>query len=1076
MAILPEPATLRAKVIWPLLAVGLLLGLVGTLAIMSMIRGEYREHLMHEGTQLLNVLSYAVETTSRQSELQRQVLALGGDRKVKTIIIVSGHQDTVFASNHIQLVGKPVAQLTEGKEVSVLREVSRTRKDSISVSLSDSVIALARPLMIRNPLISGTLMETGTLLLVMDTAEHEIRFRGHAASVTFWMLLLLSGILLAALYMVNSLVLKPVEEFSSTIKSHTFGDIHARVPAMSQDELGHLSLAFNAMLDARQTALAKESEAQLRYQNVFQSAMDGIIVVNEASEIELFNSMAEEIFGISKDEMLGKPLDTLLPERYRDSHRFYIEQFSRGGEGGRRMMDRAEIFGLRSDGNEFPIEASISKSTLNGKIYLTAILRDVSELRKTERMLRTARENLEQTVEARTQELLVSERRLNEAQHIARIGNWELDLFKNRLYWSDEIYRMFEVDQRVFSASYESFLQAIHPDDRDAVNAAYQNSLISKQPYQISHRLLMKSGEIKYVVENCQTDYDDQGRPVRSVGTVQDVTAQVLAQQEAERNRELLQAIIDATPDRIYAKDKGGRFLLVNRAFAHAYGHSPQEMVGMCAEDVRLLGGNKVYDQGNESAQEDNETRAMDGLEVHDPREVVVCEDSGMRVFDTVKGPLRAGDGRIYGIFSYSRDVTERIKTLQLLEEKERGVRELNESLERRVAERTAELQAAKEVAENASRAKSEFLSRMSHELRTPMNAILGFNQLLSMEPLTPVQLDYVSEVDQSGNHLLELIEELLDLSRIETGRMTAVITRISLQQVMKEALRFVETQAVKRRLVVDNRLESGPDRLVFADKTRLRQVFINLLSNAVKYNVEGGKITVDAQERGDLLRILVSDTGVGIAVDKISRVFSPFDRLDAENTSVLGAGVGLSVSKKIVELLGGNIGLDSELGKGSTFWVEFAFARTEGRQSAKSVRDAGTAKPSLVVLYVEENPDNMRLVEAGLSHVSDFTLITATTGEHALELLSRYKPDVVLLDINLSDINGLEILKRILSDNSLKHIPVIAMSDDELVQGLEHISLTGFYRHLTKPINVTELIGVLHDLLSAESTKGGAA
>lgn len=343
----------------------------------------------------------------------------------------------------------------------------------------------------------------------------------------------------------------------------------------------------------------------------------------------------------------------------------------------------------------FPVRNSF------GEVRRRAILAaDITVDRQVREQLRVERESFEARIHERAIELdrlldaaRRNETRFNEAQHIARIGSWELDLVTHKLLWSDEIFRIFEIDPYAFGASYEAFLETIHPDDRDVVNRAYTESVRSRVPYEIVHRLRMRDGRVKHVRERCETFYADDGRPLRSAGTVQDITAQIQAQQERDQVQGMLRTVMDSSPDWIYVKDREHRFLMVNRSCAAAIGRSPEELIGRPDTDFwprELCEGDA--ERGIRGFHDDDR-RAFTGQLVHNAEVPALLADGGPRIFDTYKCPLRDASGEIYGVLGYSRDVTERRQV-------ERILRTSTETLEQRVAARTAELDAAREFTE----------------------------------------------------------------------------------------------------------------------------------------------------------------------------------------------------------------------------------------------------------------------------------------------------------------------------------------------------------------------------------------
>jgi hypothetical protein len=390
----------------------------------------------------------------------------------------------------------------------------------------------------------------------------------------------------------------------------------------------------------------------------------------------------------------------------------------------------------------------------------------------------------------------------------------------------------------------------------------------------------------------------------------------------------------------------------------------------------------------------------------------------------------------------------------------------INDTTERKLAEEA--LIHARDAAERASRAKSEFLSRMSHELRTPMNAILGFSQVLEIEPLNAEQQSFVREIHRAGDHLLELINELLDLSAIESGRLETVIQSVALQAAMEQAVHMVKPLLQRQGIALIDQCQQ--EITVLADATRLKQVLVNLLSNAGKYNRSGGSVHIDCQMLdAERMRLSVTDTGRGIAPEKIGLLFQPFERLGvSESTAIEGTGIGLAISKRLIELMGGAIGVDSAPGQGSTFWIELPLAQSPQQADAAvpaALPDA--AQDARKILYVEDNAANLKVVEAMLRNRPNLTLLSASNGEYGLELAQRYLPDVILLDIHLPGMDGYAVLKALQAQPDTRGIPVIALSADAMPLDVERGLAAGFRRYLTKPVKVAELVDAVEQLVA---------
>ncbi len=390
-----------------------------------------------------------------------------------------------------------------------------------------------------------------------------------------------------------------------------------------------------------------------------------------------------------------------------------------------------------------------------------------------------------------------------------------------------------------------------------------------------------------------------------------------------------------------------------------------------------------------------------------------------------------------------------------------------------------SDLQVAIAAADKANLAKSDFLSSMSHELRSPLNAILGFAQLLDTgtPPPTPIQKDSVDQIMQAGWYLLELINEILDLALIESGKLSISSEPMALAEVLVDCQGMIEPQASKTGITV-NFVQPLHPLFVKADRTRAKQIFINLLSNAIKYNRVGGSVDVICATHGDhRIRISVRDTGLGLSPDKLDLLFQPFNRLGQEGGIEEGTGIGLVVSKRLAELMGGEIGAQSTVGVGSEFWVDLpASGATEASApqalSGLNVPAEGdSVQPQATVLCVEDNPANLLLVARLLARRSDIRLISAKDGRTGVELARSALPDLILMDINLPGISGLTALRMLQGDATTAHIPVLALSANAMPRDIEKGMAAGFFRYLTKPIRLEEFMQALDSALAHKAS-----
>jgi PAS domain S-box-containing protein len=432
---------------------------------------------------------------------------------------------------------------------------------------------------------------------------------------------------------------------------------------------------------------------------------------------------------------------------------------------------------------------------------------------------------------------------------------------------------------------------------------------------------------------------------------------------------------------------------------------------------------------------------------------IVIARDGSECDIADSCAPIRDRNGQVVGAVLVFRDVTERKR------------------LDKVLLDKNSELESARSVAEKANLAKSEFLSSMSHELRTPLSAILGFAQLLdSGSPApTPAQKRSVDQILKAGWYLLDLINEILDLALIESGRLSLSMEPISLNEVIHECQIMIEPQAQARGIgVAFPGKEESCQVFVKADRTRVKQVLVNLLSNAIKYNSAGGTVVVDCSTPApQRLRVSVTDTGAGLSPEQLAQLFQPFNRLGQEAYAEQGTGIGLVMSKRLMELMGGAIGAQSKVGTGSVFWMEMnltAAPQTVAGATALApvVQTQDMALTLRTLLYVEDNPANLMLVEDLIARRPDIRLISAKDGVTGIQMALTSQPDVVLMDINLPGISGIQALEILAENPATAHIPVVALSANAMPRDIEKGLEAGFYCYLTKPIKVNEFMQTL--------------
>ncbi len=582
--------------------------------------------------------------------------------------------------------------------------------------------------------------------------------------------------------------------------------------------------------------------------------------------------------------------------------------------------------------------------------------------------------------------------------------------------------------------------------------------------------LIARDGSECDIADSCAPIRDRDNQVIGAVLVFRDVTGEYATQQALRDSAAQIQAIFNTVVDGIITLHAYGSIVeTVNPAAERMFGYTAAEISGKSFSrlipelDQDQHNGNGSLEYYSASA----EARAS-GL----GREVVGRrKDDSLFPLEMAVSEMWLGGQRYFtGIL---RDITARKQV-----EAERS------RLDQILLDKNAELESAKFAAERANLAKSDFLSSMSHELRTPLSAILGFAQVMESgsPPPTPSQKRSIDQILKAGWYLLELINEILDLAAIESGRLSLSLEPVSLAEVLYECRTMIEPQAQARGISMAFTPFETPC-FVSADQTRVKQALINLLSNAIKYNMVGGSVVVDCiASTPGRIRIRVEDTGEGLTPEQLAQLFQPFNRLGKETSTEEGTGIGLVVTKQLVELMGGGIGVESTVGKGSVFWIELNL-------TAATYVAIGAAEPLAIdevklpadaqlhtLLYVEDNPANLMLVEDLIARRPDIRLLSARDGNRGVEIARASRPDVILMDINLPGISGIHALKILAEDPATAHIPVVALSANAMPRDIEKGLEAGFFRYLTKPIKVTEFMETLDVALKFAKTEAAIA
>jgi signal transduction histidine kinase/ActR/RegA family two-component response regulator len=650
--------------------------------------------------------------------------------------------------------------------------------------------------------------------------------------------------------------------------------------------------------------------------------------------------------------------------------------------------------------------------------------------------------------------------RLKLALKTARIAVWELNPSSGEMRYEgrDEFIEATRYPADLLPPAIDTFFNFIDPWERADVQQEFARTLASDAAFNRECQVVIPGGAVRWVSVTARR-YSRGQTSSTVLGLITDVTerrqSEVLGLQQAKElakseqqlreQTRILQCVVDSMGDGVVVVDNNGSFLLFNPAAEKILGVRP---VQSTPGEWRHLFGVFSADQTTPyPAAESPLGRALQGINV-DGEDLFVRNKNlseGAWISATAR-PLKDESSAIWGGLVVFGDITDRKRADQAL-------------------------RSAKEEAENANRAKSEFLSRMSHELRTPLNSILGFSQILKMHDLASRPRECVEHILKGGTHLLGLIDEVLDIARIEAGKLSFSQEPVLVSDSVDQVLDMVRPLADARNIVLTFDRPSSCRQHVLADRQRLHQVFLNLLSNGVKYNQDGGRVDVlcSKTETGQL-RVSIRDTGAGISESDQARLFSPFERLSANESGVQGTGLGLALSKRLMEAMGGKIGLSSLPGNGSTFWIELpcvdAPKDVAARQEQTSVVGIKHIDGTRMVLYIEDNLSNIRLMEHIVSYRPNIRLVPAMQGRLGLELAREEDPDLILLDLHLPDVSGAEVLKRLQADPKTSGIPVVMISADATPGQVSRLLSAGAASYITKPLNVERLLKVFDDHL----------
>ncbi|MCF8178035.1 MAG: PAS domain S-box protein [Sulfuritalea sp.] len=803
-------------------------------------------------------------------------------------------------------------------------------------------------------------------------------------------------------------------------------------------------------------------------ETILNTVVDGIVTIHASGGmVETMNPSAERMFGYTTAELAGKDLSLLIPELNRDQREVSLEYYSPSDEARANGLGR-EVVGRRKNGSVFPLEIAVSEMRLGGQRYFTGILRDISTRKQAEDALLKA---------GALQNAIFNSANFSS---IATDANGVIQIFNvgaERMLGytaADVMNKITPADisdpQEVIARAKELSAELDTPIAPGFEALVFKASRGIEDIYELTY--IRKDGSRFPAVVSVTALRDAQNAIIGYLLIGTDNTARKQAEEALIKAGALQSAIFNSANFSSIATDANGVIQIFNVG--------AERMLGYTAADVM----NKITPADISDPQEviaraaalsdELETPITPGFEalvfkasrgIEDIYELTYIRKDGSRFPAVVSvTALRDDQDAIIGYLLIGTDNTARIQV-----EAERT------RLDQALQDRNVELESARFVAERANLAKSDFLSSMSHELRTPLNAILGFAQVMEtgVPPPTHSQQRNLEQILKAGWYLLDLINEILDLALIESGRATLSHEPVSLVEVMLECRAMVEPQANRRGIGMSFPKFELPC-FVSADRTRVKQVLINLLNNAIKYNLPQGTVAVEYKLiLPNAIRVSVRDTGVGLDAEQLAQLFQPFNRLGKESGVEEGTGIGLVVTKRLVELMGGTIGVDSAVGKGSVFWFELSLTTAPLLSVEEADYDVlmrpkmPDGAPLRTVLYVEDNPANLELVELLIARRPDLHMISAADGNLGVEFARTYLPEVILMDINLPGISGLEAMQILLADPITAHIPIIALSANAVPRDIEKALQAGFFNYLTKPIKVNQFMDALDAALT---------